>query len=137
MHFNREHTRLLDRLGLSAVKDIEHFRIHVMEIPNDVYESITQGYRYALNPSSFSHYACLCLVDGAVYLGEAHTSAKDNYNRKRGYTIAVGRALRAAVDKDSSPKHFWVQPDKEGVALRDACRAALGLPPYQPRGKDQ
>lgn len=35
------------------------------------------------------------------YLGESHCSAKDNYNRKIGVAIALGRALKNMPDWDT------------------------------------
>lgn len=118
MYFTREHQRLLSRLGLENVKDIEHFRVQADQVNS----------RYHLNPTSWSHYACLVLTSGCVYHGEAHTSYTDQYNRKRGYTISVGRALRRALE-DPQPL-LWVPTHYEGILLRDTCRAALSLPPY-------
>jgi hypothetical protein len=40
--------------------------------------------------------AVAVLSDGSCFVGEARLSHKDSYNRKIGYRVAVGRALKSA-----------------------------------------
>jgi len=57
-------------------------------------------------------------------------SGKDQYNSKRGFAIAVGRAMKAAVKPNGEiPLPVWApeRGDKMlfGVELRDRCRDLL------------
>lgn len=69
--------------------------------------------------------AVVVLKDGSVYTGEAKCTTEDTWSRKVGYTMAVGRALKAAALR--TPK--WcvgkVEAHLRGVELRDACRERL------------
>lgn len=69
--------------------------------------------------------AVVVLEDGSAYAGEAKCTVLDVWSRKKGHTMAVGRALKAAALK--TPK--WcvgrVETHLRGIALRDACREQL------------
>lgn len=132
MHFNREHQTLLSRIGLENVKDIEHFRVDYRDIPVDDINNLWDNKRFIQVSGPVHHYACLAMKDGTVYVGKAFCSDQDTYNRKRGYTISLGRALKAATSPIPN-RTFMVDTSLEGVSLRDACREALGLPPYTPK----
>lgn len=103
----KAHMRLGEILG-DKLKDVEHFRWGT------------------------SHIAVACLVDGTCFTGMSVCNPKDRYNRSRGHTIAVGRALKKAVDSYDSYGYmgcdFWIEPGIVKKDLRDACREKLGIP---------
>lgn len=49
-----------------------------------------------------SNFAAVVMNDGALYLGEARCSPRDTWNRRRGFRIAVGRALAEAASDSPS-----------------------------------
>ena len=98
MFFRPSHEERVKRLGVS-LKDVEHFRYYNRE-------------------GQIMHVAVVVIRPGRAYIGTAACSKRDNYNRKRGYEIAVGRALKAA----DSPMIGFAVGTVDGVVLRDACR---------------
>jgi len=112
IYFHPEHSKLLSKIGLDVIKDLEHYRIPAEEF--DQMEDLIHGY---------VHLAALCMKTGDVYIGGAACSVRDQYNRKRGYGVAVGRALKRALVK---PFGDAVVPlEVVGLGLRDACRQVI------------
>ena len=64
-------------------------------------------------------------TSGRCYVGQASPNHKDAYDRRRGYTIAVGRALRQCAGGHPA---FLDEQGRTGRALRDFCAAQLELP---------
>lgn len=54
-----------------------------------------EGWPAELQPRGGHTIAKVVLADGSEIVGEAHCSARDNYSKKIGRDIALGRALAA------------------------------------------
>ena len=119
MDLAREHKRLATKIG-PHLKDIEHF--------------IVRGGWGSRQPA---HLAVAVDYSGMCFVGRAHANTKlDQYVRRIGYVMSVGRALRKMADYLGPHGHvadFYVPTEMEGVALLDACRRNLGLPEWRPR----
>lgn len=132
MQLTKNHVKWASRV--KDLRDLEHFRVPADKINDEVWDLIQEDqHRMDMNPRSDVHIA-LVITGDAAYVGYSRCSALDQYNAKRGYAIAVGRALRHAGQKD---RNYMVNIDKglEGRALRDACRAALNLPLKYPQAE--
>jgi len=82
--------------------------------------------------------AIVILQDGQYFIGRSYTNPEDNYSRKLGHEIAVGRALDRAVNRlmihqhedcnDYNPDGYLWSGNEEkltGRALGAACILAL------------
>lgn len=65
-----------------------------------------------------NHAAIVVLADGSCYVGRAKWNPADPPDRKLGYTIAVGRALRKA---SLGLFAFYTNPELRGRALAQEC----------------
>lgn len=66
------------------------------------------------------HVAFVVDDQGRAYVGMAHCSKKDQYRRKLGHEIAIGRAFAALMN--GAPPVLEVPNDVVGVRLRDYLR---------------
>lgn len=104
--------------SVPGIHDIEHYRFKAIVIPHD-------GWKYDELPKKETYLHCGVLIadDGDIYTGLALPSFYDQYNRKLGFAIAMGRALSAYE------LHFSISslelPLPKGVALRDVCRRVV------------
>lgn len=134
----KEFKRWLTRLD-GQLWEIEHFKVYE-------YGEATWSWPDAkdiTNKWPVGNCAVVVLKDGRAFVGKAMCSERDQYNHKRGFNMAVGRALKKAVVGRvvSNSADFMVplsvpSPTLEdprgdaplgGVALRDYCRAKVGL----------
>ena len=123
MDLKIQHQRLYRMLG-ERVLDIEHFRHTTSPI---FLAKDGKEYEHVDRPTNT---AVVVFRDGSCFVGTAVCSEKDQYVRKVGHTIAVGRALRLAVDctiYEYDKPDFIVDTSLRGVALRDACREVLHI----------
>ena len=120
MDFKPQHQRLVRLIGFQRILDIEHFRHKVDRV--DYFDAGGNLYTHENRPANT---AVVVLRDGSCYVGRAVCSEADNYSRRIGHTISVGRSLRKIYNKETPD--FRVDPNLRGVELRDACRAATGI----------
>ena len=89
---------------------------HVDKLGDQLYA--VEHYRY-----DESNVAIVVLQDGRYFIGTARTSPKDNYCRKIGHEIAVGRALNWAITQSDAPSGIlWSVEQLAGRELGKACR---------------
>lgn len=106
----RQHGHWVKMLG-DDLADIQHFR----------------------RPENNEHIAVTVLQDGSCFVGRSVCSRKDQYVKKIGFNIAVGRSLAKTVIlcKMFEPPDFYVSltslRNGNGNALRDDLRSRLGL----------
>jgi len=75
--------------------------------------------------SSVGNVAVVVLSDGRYFIGTAKLNPKDNYSRKLGHEIALGRALARAVNYPLNGHGFlWPEGGKAltGRELGKVCR---------------
>lgn len=116
MYLSDQHRRLASPI-LNSIKDIEHFRSRV-----DLVTELDNGRMYC-HWGRPKHTAVIVFKDGSCYVGQAICSEKDTYNRKVGYNISVGRALKAW--HSGQKPDFTVDPATSGMSLRDVCRSYI------------
>jgi hypothetical protein len=76
----------------------------------------------------YTHIAAVVLKSGQMFWGVSKCCPKDQYNRKLGYTISVGRALSWAAKPHSKGMTIRRKKDRTlpgGFKLRDQCRKRL------------
>lgn len=74
--FRKNHERLLRLIGRDNIRSVEHVKIP--------YRDGRQGCK---------HVVCVVMRDGRCGVGQSTLSEYDTYNRQRGYSIALGKAL--------------------------------------------
>lgn len=111
--FRREHQRLLAKAV--SVPHIEHFRVPYYS------PMMGRGARHG-----YRHIAVAIDTGGKIYVGFAAPNHRDAYDRKRGYVIAVGRALKRMV-RGYRPDYLDEQ-HRQGRALREWLQQKLGIP---------
>ena len=72
-------------------------------------------YRY----DSLLHVAVVILTDGHYFVGISKKDPYDNYSRKRGHEIAVGRALHYALTETEEPDGLLWKDDEPRLAGRE------------------
>ena len=81
----------------------------------------------------YDHIAVVVTKEGACFVGMAELSKKDNYNRKLGFMISVGRACKIICDSYNPHSEFYrgpdffVDPELRGLRLRDKVWGSLLL----------
>lgn len=118
MYLSNQHQRLAKPI-FDIIKDLEHYRSTV-----DLWTILDNGREY-YHWDRPKHTAVIVLKDGSCYVGEAVCSEVDSYNRKTGYNIAVGRALKSVVS--GNKPDFTVDQGLGGLDLRDRCRECLNM----------
>ena len=75
------------------------------------------------------HMAVVVLTDGRCYVGERRFDHNEQYNRKRGFETAIGRALKLAAKNinDMFACDFTLDNELVGRELREACIDQLGI----------
>ena len=72
------------------------------------------------------HLAVVVLDSGVCYVGERRFGHTEQYNRKRGFETALGRALKRAV-REPTEYDFMVDNELSGRELREVCIDKLGI----------
>ena len=138
MDLKREHQKWARRVGWSLAT-VEHFRV-----PNYRPAMLGTHWRGADNTGQkdpdnrirhgYEHIGVVVLNTGWCFVARSRPNWRDNYNRKRGHTIAVGRALKRAALVDQKPD-FAIDRKLIGTnnnnPMRDEIRKYLGLPIFQ------
>lgn len=102
-----------------GIRSLQHFRTPCFATDPKTQDAI---------PNGFTHTAVAVLDTGECYSGSCSPwYGRDTYDRKRGYKISVGVALKKAnLAVDSAD--FTVDHDVWGNDLRDIIRKTLDIP---------
>ena len=114
------------RLG-HKLWDVEHYRFCGHNTDGTLAKSPAQTGERCDRPV---HVAAVVLCDGQVFVGKAKTNLTegDQYKRRLGFMISMGKALKRAIRQESEDMAFSFKldiPFPTGVALRNACRDAV------------
>lgn len=124
----------LDKIG-DRFLEHEHYRLY-----DDGVMTVEYKGREAHLPlgEARGNLAVVVLKDGRCYIGKAVCAQADQYVKKKGYRLAVKRALEKAARSLGhqscstwapcvAGEDFQVPAGVGGVELRDLCRVKLGL----------
>lgn len=121
--------RVLEGFRIPILHDFEHYRIPLQVC----------GKKLGEKDLRMAHLAVMVGKDGRLFPGVSICSYYDNYNRKKGFHIAVGRALvnlmKGRPMEGKKGQALILAPLPEGVALRDKVRSEVDflIPPvYDP-----
>ncbi len=119
MYYRKEHLRNIERLNLDILTGV-HFRKEMWDTLKKTDGSLARwdDEEAISSRQTYSHTAAIVLANGACYLGEAAPYYKDVYNHKRGYAVALGKAIVATGKRDPD---FFLDTKQTIKDLREQC----------------